>query len=138
MSLKKANYAEVMYSASNSIALTSGLGNSIEKFSQFQNRLLCSPLLLRRSYHAFYFFHPCYDSLFLKSPGEFSFKDNSKNSVYSKSWFCFNGFAVVIAGVLADLDPPRIGPPGPNPLADLDPPPRIWTPYQNSVKTLLT
>ena len=26
------------------------------------------------------------------------------------------------AGVLADLDPPRIGPPGPNPLADIDPP----------------
>ena len=45
----------------------------------------------------------------------------------------------VNAGVLADLDPPRIGPTGPNPLADmdprgpyplvdLDPPPRIWTP----------
>ena len=53
-------------------------------------------------------------------------------------------------GVLADLDPPRTGPPGPYPLADmdppgpypladldprgpypladLDPPPRIWTP----------
>ena len=28
-------------------------------------------------------------------------------------------------GVLADLDPPRIGPPGPNPLADLDPPQSI-------------
>ena len=35
-------------------------------------------------------------------------------------------------GVLADLDPPRFGPPGPNmdprspyPLADLNPPPRI-------------
>ena len=28
-------------------------------------------------------------------------------------------------GVLADLDPPRIGPPGPNPLADMDPPVRI-------------
>ena len=25
-----------------------------------------------------------------------------------------------MAGVLADLDPPRIGPPGPNPLADMD------------------
>ena len=25
-------------------------------------------------------------------------------------------------GVPADLDPPRIGPPGPNPLADMDPP----------------
>ena len=25
------------------------------------------------------------------------------------------------SGVLADLDPPRIGPPGPYPLADLDP-----------------
>ena len=59
-------------------------------------------------------------------------------------------FLAVTAGVLADLDPPRIGPPGPNPLADmdppgpypladldprgpypladLDPPPRIWTP----------
>ena len=29
------------------------------------------------------------------------------------------------AGVLADLDPPRIGPPGPNPLADMDPPVHI-------------
>ena len=28
-------------------------------------------------------------------------------------------------GVLADLDPPRIGPPGPNPLADMDPPVHI-------------
>ena len=28
-------------------------------------------------------------------------------------------------GVLADLDPPRIGPPGPNPLADMDPPVQI-------------
>ena len=27
--------------------------------------------------------------------------------------------------LLADLDPPRIGPPGPNPLADMDPPVRI-------------
>ena len=27
-------------------------------------------------------------------------------------------------------------PPGPYPLADLDPPQRIWTPLQNSVKTL--
>ena len=27
-----------------------------------------------------------------------------------------------ISGVLADLDPPRIGPPGPNPLADMDRP----------------
>ena len=26
------------------------------------------------------------------------------------------------AGVPADLDPPRFGPPGPNPLADIDPP----------------
>ena len=26
------------------------------------------------------------------------------------------------AGVLADLDPPWFGPPGPNPLADMDPP----------------
>ena len=25
------------------------------------------------------------------------------------------------AGVLADLDPPRFGPPSPNPLADMDP-----------------
>ena len=29
------------------------------------------------------------------------------------------------AGVLADLDPPRIGTPGPNPLADMDPPVHI-------------
>ena len=72
----------------------------------------------------------------------------------SNSAFLF----VFLSGVLADLDPPRIGPPGPNPLADmdppgpypladldprgpypladLDPPPRIWTPQQNSVKTL--
>ena len=28
----------------------------------------------------------------------------------------------VCGGVLADLDPPRIGSPGPNPLADMDPP----------------
>ena len=28
-------------------------------------------------------------------------------------------------GVLADLDPPRIGPPGPNPLGDMDPPVHI-------------
>lgn len=87
-----------MYSASNSIALASGLGNSIEKFSQFQNRLLCSPLLLRRSYHAFYFFIPAMTVSFWSLLREFSFKDNSKNSVYNKSWFCFNGFALVIAG----------------------------------------
>ena len=31
----------------------------------------------------------------------------------------------IAAGVLADLDPPRIGPPGPNPLADMDPPVHI-------------
>ena len=31
----------------------------------------------------------------------------------------------ITAGVLADLDPPRIGPPGPNPLADMDPPVHI-------------
>ena len=30
----------------------------------------------------------------------------------------FNG-----RGVLADLDPARFGPPGPNPLADMEPPP---------------
>ena len=29
------------------------------------------------------------------------------------------------AGVLADLDPPKFGPPGPNSLADLDPPVQI-------------
>ena len=29
------------------------------------------------------------------------------------------------AGVLGDLDPPRIGPPGPNPPADMDPPVHI-------------
>ena len=43
------------------------------------------------------------------------------------------------SGVPADLDPTRFGSPGPNPLADMDPPvqirlgiwtlpPRIWTP----------
>ena len=43
-------------------------------------------------------------------------------------------------GVPADLDPPKFGPPGPNPLANMDPrgtqsasgfrpPSRIWTPY---------
>ena len=32
---------------------------------------------------------------------------------------------LVCPGVLADLDPPRIGPPGPNPLADMDPPVHI-------------
>ena len=43
---------------------------------------------------------------------------------------------LVDAGVPADLDPPfqirlRIWtPPGPHSLADLDPPPRIWTPQQ--------
>ena len=38
------------------------------------------------------------------------------------------------AGVPADLDPPRFGPPGPNQLADKDPPVqirwRIWTPLR--------
>ena len=33
--------------------------------------------------------------------------------------------ACVAAGVLADLDPPKFGPPGPNSLADLDPPVQI-------------
>ena len=44
------------------------------------------------------------------------------------SWFLVNDKRKpesILAGVLADLDPPRIGPPGPNPLADMDPlPPR--------------
>ena len=39
------------------------------------------------------------------------------------------------AGVPADLDPPRFGPPGPNPPADMDPlvqiRQRIWTPGPN-------
>ena len=46
----------------------------------------------------------------------------------------------MFTGVLADLDPPKFGPPGPNPLANKDPrgtqsasgfgpPSRIWTPY---------
>ena len=46
------------------------------------------------------------------------------------------------AGVLVDLDPLKIGPPGPNPLANMDPrgctfasgfvsPSRIWTPSKN-------
>ena len=50
----------------------------------------------------------------------------------------------LFAGVTADLDPPRIwtprsrsasgfGPPGPNPLADMDPLSRIWTPLKTSV-----
>ena len=30
----------------------------------------------------------------------------------------------IILGVLADLDPPDYDPPGPNPLVDIDPPPR--------------
>ena len=29
------------------------------------------------------------------------------------------------AGVPADLDPPRFGPPGPNPLVDMDPPTKL-------------
>ena len=37
-------------------------------------------------------------------------------------------YAFTNAGVPAIWTPPRFGPPGPNPLADLDPPPRIWTP----------
>ena len=39
-----------------------------------------------------------------------------------------NPLADLDTGVPADLDPPRFGLPGPNPLADMDPPPRIWTP----------
>ena len=31
----------------------------------------------------------------------------------------------IVPGVPADLDPPRFGPPGPNPLADTDPPVQI-------------
>ena len=34
-------------------------------------------------------------------------------------------FENISPGVLADLDPLRIGPPGPNPLADMDPPVHI-------------
>ena len=38
------------------------------------------------------------------------------------------------AGVTADLDPPAdFGPPGPDPLADMDPLSRIWTPLKISV-----
>ena len=32
---------------------------------------------------------------------------------------------IFCAGVPADLDPPKFGPPGPNSLADLDPPVQI-------------
>ena len=35
-----------------------------------------------------------------------------------------------LAGVPAELDPPRFGPPGPNLLADMDPL-RIWTPNKS-------
>ena len=35
---------------------------------------------------------------------------------------------VIVTGVPADLDPLKFGPTGPNPLADIDPPPWIWTP----------
>ena len=58
---------------------------------------------------------------------------------------CHSGF-----GPPADLDPLRIwtpcgfgppadlDPPGPNPLADMDPPPsQIWTPYQNFLLSIL-
>ena len=37
------------------------------------------------------------------------------------------------AGVLADLNPPRIGPPGPNPLADMDPPVQIRGGFKSAV-----
>ena len=30
--------------------------------------------------------------------------------------------STTVAGVLAELDPPRFGTPGPNPLADMEPP----------------
>ena len=43
----------------------------------------------------------------------------------SKDW---NGFLSWNAGVTVDLDPSRIWTPGPNPLADVDPPSQIWTP----------
>ena len=42
-------------------------------------------------------------------------------------------FAWESAGVTADLDPPRIWTPGPDPLADMDPLSRIWTPLKTSV-----
>ena len=41
------------------------------------------------------------------------------------------------AGVTANLDPPRIWTPGPNPLADMDPPSQIWTPYQTFLLSIL-
>ena len=43
-------------------------------------------------------------------------------SSYACSLFVFQS---VGAGVPADLDPPKFGPPGPNSLADLDPPVQI-------------
>ena len=38
--------------------------------------------------------------------------------------------APIRTGVTADLDPRGFGPPGPNPLADLEPPSQIWTPHK--------
>ena len=44
---------------------------------------------------------------------------------------------LVTAGVLADLDPPRFGTPGPNPLADMDLPPQIWTPQKELSENII-
>ena len=45
---------------------------------------------------------------------------SASNSLKEQSEIKFNH-----TGVLADLDPPRFGPPGPNPLANMDPPVQI-------------
>ena len=43
------------------------------------------------------------------------------------------------AGVTADLDPPRIGTPGPNPLADMDPPgPNLLADLDQGSKSAVT
>ena len=54
------------------------------------------------------------------------------NELFRENWSKFRTAVYLVfckhfpaAGVLADLDPPRIGPPGPNPLADMDSPVHI-------------
>ena len=58
----------------------------------------------------------------------FSFEDFSicsrLNNVNYGAWYVYKPVLVLLlllAGVTADLDPPRIWTPGPNPLADMDP-----------------
>ena len=62
-----------------------------------------------------------------------SYKIENRLSCFSRSFvagYCclfWTEFIITVATVhvLVDLDPPRIGPPGPNPLADMDPPVHI-------------